>query len=224
MHFFFVFLIAFLSYCVAKNPLNPVKIISQGQPSYESYQNTAFDAAQQRLEAQQQQLKKLQVANLLKQTSTASLGVLFGALIWRGLAVFDEAGMQRKGFLRTVSLPITLLILVANIAGFLVNVFKPNNFKNYLKGILALNIVREWIDLMFNLILVLVRPWNRMAIRTPREVFFGRIFINMWWMTLCFGFSKSRWVSATGMRPIPGTVGNHHAQSRQQNKFSRNYT
>ena len=29
----------------------------------------------------------------------------------------------------------------------------------------------------------------------PKEVYFGRFFSNIWWLSLCVSFSKSRWVS-----------------------------
>ena len=29
----------------------------------------------------------------------------------------------------------------------------------------------------------------------PREVYLGRVFMNVWWTLLCMAFAKSRWVS-----------------------------
>ena len=163
--------------------------IAEGMSYAEMYR--AQRAAQQAHQAEE--LKKLQVASLLKQTPTASLGFLFGGLIWRSLAAFEEVSQRRRGFVKTISLPPTLMVLVANVLGFVINIIKPNIFRNDLNVDLPLDLVRQWADLAYCFVMVLIRPWT--TSKVPRELYFGRMFISLWWLTLCFGFSRSRWVS-----------------------------
>ena len=98
-------------------------------------------------------------------------------------------------FMRLISVIPTMIILATNMAGFIINVMKPNNFKSMLKAILALNIVRESVEVCFNVFMILFR--NEFT-SIPKEVYFGRFFSNIWWLSLCVSFSKSRWVSSKG--------------------------
>ena len=45
----------------------------------------------------------------------------------------------------------------------------------------------------FNVFMILIR--NEFT-AIPKEVYFGRFFSNLWWLSLCVSFSKSRWVSS----------------------------
>ena len=95
--------------------------------------------------------------------------------------------------MRLISVLPTMIILATNMAGFIINMMKPSNFKSKLKAILALNIVRESIEVCFNVFMILIR--NEFT-SIPKEVYFGRFFSNIWWLSLCVSFSKSRWVSS----------------------------
>lgn len=231
-----IFMLAITLICTIKGT-EAVKVVAQLPQGGAQQPSVAEMYRQQRAAQEAQQadtMKKLQVASLLKQTHTASLGFLFGGLIWRSLAGFEEAGLRRDGFMRTVSLPPALLLLMANVLGFGINIVKPQNFKSILKAVLALNIVREWTDMAYCLVMVLLRPWVKSKI--PREVYFGRIVISLWWLTLCFGFSKSRWVSPSAAasgdaasslgrgnrRPSPRRAAPASRASSQT--FSRTYT
>lgn len=129
---------------------------------------------------------------LLKQASSASIGVLFALLAWRALTAYEMASHFKNGIVRLVSVSPSLLLLMMNLAGFLVNFFQPLGFKNHMKVILAANVSREWIELAYNFLMILVTD-STTAI--PREVYFGRVFMNVWWTLLCMAFAKSRWVS-----------------------------
>jgi hypothetical protein len=129
---------------------------------------------------------------LVRQTTTASIALLFGLLIWRSLTSFELASQFTNSSLLLLALVPSVALLVTNIAGFLLNIIKPYNFKNHLKVILAINIVREWIELIYSLIMIVI--WSPSSSSLPRETYFGSIFMNIWWCVVCFSFSRSRWV------------------------------
>lgn len=129
-----------------------------------------------------------QLNPLMKQANTASVGILFALLIWRSLAAYELAERFESSMMRLVTVIPAIAILCSNVLGFVVNFMKPMNFKNYLKLILALNIVREWTEMAYNVVALVTGLGN------AREVSMGRLFMNMWWSFLCISFSKSRWV------------------------------
>lgn len=128
---------------------------------------------------------------LLKQASTASVCVLFGLLMWRSLSSYELADQFLNDYVRLIAIIPVVGILIANIIGFVVNLAQPLNFKTHLKVILAVNVLREWIEMAYN-VMMLIASSSKSAI--PREAYFGRLFMNIWWSLLCFSFSKSRWV------------------------------
>lgn len=157
-----------------------------------------------------------QLNPLLKQASTASIGILFILLIWRSLAAYELADQFNSGSFRILAVTPTVLILCANLMGFVINVMKPFNFKNFLKFILALNITREFVELLFNIVMLVA---NSPSSGISRDVYFGRFFMNVWWLSLCVTFSKSRWVV------VPTGVANNAAPNSQQQQQPppRNY-
>lgn len=156
-----------------------------------------------------------QLNPLLKQASTASIYVLFVLLIWRSLAAYELADQFNSGSLRIVAVAPTVLILCANLTGFVINVMKPYNFKNFLKFILALNITREFVELLYNIVMLVVNPSNT---GISRDVYFGRFFMNVWWLSLCVTFSKSRWV----LQITPPAASNQDSSGQGQRLY-RNY-
>lgn len=128
---------------------------------------------------------------LLKQASTASVCLLFGLLVWRSLSSYELAEQFLNEYVRLMSIIPVVGILIANITGFVVNLAKPLNFKTHLKVILAVNVLREWIEMAYNVLMLIA---SSPTSATPREAYFGRLFMNVWWSLLCFSFSKSRWV------------------------------
>ena len=155
----------------------------QFQQQYASKYNGAAAAGHQ------QQLHQLNP--LLKQAGTVSICILFILLIWRSLAAYELADQFNSGTLRILAVSPTVLILCCNLMGFVINVMRPYNFKNFLKFILALNITREFVELLYNVVMLVA---NTSTSGISRDVYFGRFFMNVWWLSLCGTFSKSRWV------------------------------
>lgn len=145
----------------------------------------------------------LQLHPLLKQANTVSVGILFMLLIWRNLGVYEMADQFASLRMRALTLPPMIAILLLNLGGFLLNAMRPQGFKNQLKGVLAANTLREWVELTFNVAMVLSR--SRYS-SIPRDVYIGRFFMNIWWITFCVSFSKSRWVAT-----VPPTSHAHAA-------------
>lgn len=152
---------------------------------------------------------------LLKQASTASVGILFALLIWRSLTSYELASQFHSGWLRYFSVLPTLVLMVTNIIGFVVNLAKPLGFKNHLKFILATNIIREWLELVFNIWKLIFTPVDA---DIPRDIYFGRFFMNIWWSFLCFSFSRSRWVLQNTQSPIAGYDYQQKEQYYQQQR------
>ena len=163
-----------------------------------------------------------QINPLLKQASTASIGILFVLLIWRSLAAYELADQFNAGSFRIIAVAPTVTILCANLMGFVINVMKPYNFKNLLKFILALNITREFIELLYNVMMLVINTSNS---GISRDVYFGRFFMNVWWLSLCVTFSKSRWVLQIMPSSAAGNLGpnSNNYQQQQQQTTPRNY-
>jgi hypothetical protein len=190
-------------------------IISENEEKNSNFQQQ-YSAQQGAAAGNYQQQQQPQINPLLKQTSTASIGFLFALLIWRSFASYELADQFESGAFKLVSVLPTVLILCANLMGFVVNVMKPFNFKNYLKFILALNIIRECFELLYNTVNLVVQTSTSII---PREVYLGRFFMNVWWLTLCVTFSKSRWVAQL-MPPIGTNLG---ANNYQQQPSTQTY-
>lgn len=158
-----------------------------------------------------------QLHPLLKQANTASIGLLFGLLIWRSLTAYELADQFSSSSLRIVCIPPVVIILIANIAGFLVNIIKPLNFKTHLKLILASNIVREWLELIYNVFKIV---FTNSTSSVSRENYFGRFFMNVWWSILCISFARSRWVLQLSGENQPG---NHSANQQPRQNSNRKY-
>ena len=133
---------------------------------------------------------------LMKQASTGAIGILFVLLIWRSLAAYELADQFNVGITRIIAVTPTVLILLANLAGFVVNMMKPHNFKNTLKVVLAMNVIREFIEMLYNISMLVLNNRRSGLQIIPTEVYIGRFFMNAWWLSLCLTFSKSRWVLA----------------------------
>eukprot|EP01036_Dinobryon_divergens_P026584 gene26584-35252_t len=128
---------------------------------------------------------------LMKQANTASIALLFVLLIWRTFSCFEMAEQILSAHTKALLLVPATILTCANAIGFFVNLLKPMGFKNHLKVILALNLIREGIEMLFNVMM--------MIFSDSRELFFGRFFVNCWWFFLCYSFSKSRWVLETSI-------------------------
>jgi len=163
---------------------------------------------------QQQPIGRPQLNPLVRQTTTASIALLFALLIWRSLTSFELASQfMDHSVLQHLSLLPSIVLLITNIIGFLCNIIKPYNFKNHLKVILAINIVREWIELVYSLFMVITWSSTSSSVSIiSRETYFGSMFMNIWWCVVCFSFSRSRWV-------LKHTLSNSEAQYLQQQQL-----
>ena len=151
---------------------------------------------------------------LMKQASTGAIGILFVLLIWRSLAAYELADQFNVGITRIIAVTPTVLILLANLAGFVVNMMKPHNFKNTLKVVLAMNVIREFIEMLYNISMLVLNTRRSGLQIIPTEVYIGRFFMNAWWLSLCLTFSKSRWVLAV----IPPSPQQQSVPQQQQHQ------
>lgn len=142
--------------------------------------------------------ERSKVHPLLMRSTTASVCLLFGLLIWRSLASYEMADQFSSQTVRLLTTIPIVMILFANVVGLAVNLIKPLNFKNHLKAILAANIMREWVEAAYNLFMMLFAASNAAI---PRTEYMGRIFMNVWWNLICFSFIKSRWVLSEPVVP-----------------------
>lgn len=131
--------------------------------------------------------------DLKKQVPTAYVGLIFVMLTWRALGNYEMADQFSSGILRLLCVVPSIALLIMNLVGFIINMLKPNSYKSSLKFILALNIIREWIEMAYNVIRMVT------AKNVSREVYFGRFFMNVWWSVFCMAYSKSRWVTQLAM-------------------------
>lgn len=131
---------------------------------------------------------------LLKQSTAGFVGLLFGLLMWRSISAYELADQVVDSTWRLITVTPTVLLLLANIVGFLVNIIRPLNFKNQLKLILVCNILRECMETIHNIFKLLVTNRNSAI---PREEYIGRFFMNIWWIILLVTAAKTRWVLQT---------------------------
>eukprot|EP01032_Pedospumella_encystans_P032051 gene32051-36183_t len=78
----------------------------------------------------------------------------------------------------TVSVSPVIAILVANVVGLAVNLLSPLNYKNYLKAIVAANVLREWTEAVYNIFMLFFASSDS---DKPMGEYLGRIFMNIWW-------------------------------------------
>jgi len=150
---------------------------------------------------------------LMKKASETSICLLFLLLTWRTISVYELADSFSSSYMRFVTVLPIMLIFCSNIIGFALNISKPANFKSYMKLILALNTIREFVEAFYNIFMIVIRTSEYNTI--PKEVYFGRFFSNIWWLSLCTSFSRSRWV----MNSILGATN----KNKNQNSFGTNY-
>lgn len=137
---------------------------------------------------------------LLQRASAASIGVLFGLLVWRSLSSYELASQFHSHYLRALSTLPVIVLMVLNVLGFGVSIFRPLQFKNQLKAILSVNLGREWLEFAYNIVMIVMVSTKA---EVPREAYIGRLFMNIWWSALCFSFSRSRWVLAAAPQLSP---------------------
>ena len=153
---------------------------------------------------------------LLKSMPTAYVGLIFILLTWRSLGSYELAGQFGNSPLRLLCIVPSILLLVLNLVGFLTNLTKPMNFKTVLKTILALNIIREWIEMAYNIVKMVT---TRVV---PREVYFGRFFMNCWWSGVIMSYSKSRWILLKAVQQPQQPPPDQYPSSSPSSSYSNN--
>ncbi len=124
---------------------------------------------------------------LLQQSNPLSVSILFSMLIWR-LYVADAFLENNVGGFITLARGCTSILLAANILGLGATIMHPLAAKNYLKLILALNIIREWMSTIINVKHCFYGSYLQ------RDVSLGRLIMNFWILGLCYSYRNSRWV------------------------------
>ncbi|RYG68607.1 hypothetical protein EON64_04815 [archaeon] len=137
------------------------------------------------------------LSTMVKHTDKVHAGILLFALCWRILGLYEISGSGGtiKGFMRyrSVTRISLLLLLMLNILGFALNCLPVPGYrhKNKLKAIVAVNIIREWIEVFYNLYMILLG-----SDAVDKAIYQGRLFMNIWWSLLCMSFLRTRWVSS----------------------------
>ena len=241
LHLLIVALVSLCINCISANILSGNGVISgkssilkQNKRNEENCQlsilASAEDAGEEYAEyrppynpppVQQQQQFTQQAVNLnpfLKQASTASIGVIFALLSWRVLTAYEMSDGFKNSLLRFICVNTSVLLLFLNLGGFLINFFRPLNFKDQLKSILIANVLREWVELVYNLLMILAASLNGNS-NIPREVYFGRFFMNVWWSILSGAFVKSRWVKGQTAAQVMEDMSQQQQQQQQAGAY-----
>eukprot|EP01032_Pedospumella_encystans_P025645 gene25645-28974_t len=116
------------------------------------------------------------VRPLLNRVSTVSVCMMFGLLIWRSLASYELANEFTAEPLRILATAPVIAILVANVVGLAINLLSPLNYKNFLKAIVAANVLREWTEAVYNIFMLFFASSDS---DKPMGEYLGRIFMNI---------------------------------------------
>ena len=134
---------------------------------------------------------------LLKRVSTASLCLIYFILAWRALGSYELSGLFVNGifrFLCTVSVSIVFIsnciALILCLAG---NVLKPIDVKNQLKFVLALNTIKESVELVYNILMMVLASSGA---EFSKDFYLGRFITSLYFLMLCLSTSKIRWTAA----------------------------
>ena len=143
-------------------------------------------------------------------------------LIWRNLSVYEMADQFVSLRMRSLTVPAMMFLLSADLLAFLVNVMRPDSFKNQLKAVLALNTLREYVELLYNAFKLVSS--SRYA-PIPRDIYIGRFFMNVWWSAFCVSFIKSRWVAnfVAGRRSTNSPLSSSSPSMDERSRFSSNH-
>lgn len=149
---------------------------NQQQRQYQNHHSTATKPNSSRFRA------------LLTEAGAHAITILFACISWRLMGIYDFLVTDQQSLITSISKTATVAYFLINFSALVVQVFKPLVFKNFLKIVIALDIVREFVSIIFNLISTFqVSP-------VQRELYIGRIIANLFWASAFFSFSRSRWV------------------------------
>ncbi len=175
--------------------------------------NTHFHQQVQQIDPAHEAQVAAQNNPLLKQATSATITILFIMLLWRSLLSYELADQFSTEYIRMMAVLPTIGLLCSNLVAFFTALTRPNNLnKNLLKTILAANIIREYIELAYNVVMLVL---NNPTAQVPREIYFGRFFGNVWWLLLTSSFSKTRWTLSQFQKPL------EHNASPPDDSFSQ---
>jgi hypothetical protein len=121
----------------------------------------------------------------------ASLSIIYFLLTWRAMGCYDSSGQFSISMIRTLSnVPVTI-IFVLNILGVIISIVNPLKLRVQLKLILAINTLREIIELMYNVIMIII---STSVSKFNRDFYYGRMIASIYFLTLCVSTSRIRWM------------------------------
>ena len=130
---------------------------------------------------------------LLRKVSSASLSLIYLLLAWRAMGCYDSSAQFSMSLLRFMSNIPVAAIFILDIIGFIISiglVVNPNKLKVQLKLILACNTIREVIELIYNVIMIII---STSVSKFNRDFYFGRMIASVYFLMLCLSTSKIRW-------------------------------
>jgi hypothetical protein len=119
--------------------------------------------------------------------------VAFALLLVRSTALIDMADRFAHPAMRHLAIAASATLIIVNVLGVITNFMRPAYSKAVMKSLFGLNLIKELIEFIYNLINVVVRSPSAAV---PAEVLQGRMFSNAVFMSLYFGMIKSRWFNA----------------------------
>jgi hypothetical protein len=134
---------------------------------------------------------------LIRSIGSASVSLIYLFLAWRSVACYEQANLFINGFTRKLSSNAVILLFISNLTGFLISLFQPHKYKSLLKSIIALNTVREFTELIYNMFMIIVASPTA---DFSRDFYLGRFITCVYLLMVCLSTSKLRWVN---QQPIP---------------------
>ncbi|CAM9479954.1 unnamed protein product [Phaeothamnion confervicola] len=129
---------------------------------------------------------------ILRSVNGAGLMFCFFVLLWRSLHNYEAADQMPGGFFRYLLVLPAVSLFLSNVACLALTLVRtaPARQKRRMKAVLSLNILSESLLLAYNLCrLVFGRGFW-----VPREEYVGRLLVNVWFLVMCYSFTRSRWV------------------------------
>jgi hypothetical protein len=165
--------------------------------SYSAYDSeTSAPLASNVIQMQSQEKAHSWVMNLLNKTTYSTISLLLALLIWRLIVVYELADSFESNFMRQVTIFPIVLLMLTNAVGLVGNIMNPVANKNYIRVVLKINAIREYVELAFNIYKMITS--KSLAFTDvgaiPREVYFGRFFASLFYLSLLTAMTKARWM------------------------------
>jgi hypothetical protein len=134
--------------------------------------------------------KSKQAQQVNAKTSMFAVNVAFALLTFRSTALIDMADRFTTPSIRVVAMAASVSLVICNVLGVIASVTKRGNSKVILKVIFGLNIIKEFIESLYNFLNLIFR---NLAATVPSEILQGRLFSNIIFISLYLGMIKARW-------------------------------